>query len=128
MVMIEGKLYDLVPTNETMVSINKLPAEEVPYVRLLNPIRIRSHKEQIKYDEDRDELHNLAKEVKGSGRSQKVTSMAKAVKLGKNVPEEIKRLMEEKEKALEGGDTKKASSIRKVLRKLDYKRYLNKEE
>ena len=39
------------------------------------------------------------------------------------VPEEVEKLMKDKEKALAAGDTNRARDIRKLLRKLDYKRY-----
>ena len=122
LVEIEGDLFKLVPTGKTLREIKgEKDFKKIPHIRRLNPIPRRDEKKQDKHNQETEEIHNLSK---GSIKSGKITSVRKAAELGANVPEEVKRLMEEKEKAQKAGDEKKARQIRRQLRSLDYKRYL----
>lgn len=124
MVEIEGKLYNLVLTDLTLKDIlREGDMKKVPHVRHLNPILQRSQEVQARRNEEAEDIHNLAKRC--SVKNDKVTSLKKAMALGANVPEIIAKLMKEKEAALKAGDPDKAKKIRKQLRGLDYKRYIN---
>jgi hypothetical protein len=123
-VEVGGKIFELIQVspslNEFMASWPK--DKPNPKVRLLQPIPVRSKPEQQKQNEDADFISRLASKSNGGD---KITSTKKAITLGADIPKEISRLLELKEKTTDEGELRK---IRKQLRKLDYKRYINKEE
>ena len=123
-VEVDGKIYSLIPTGQNLQTlINSWPKEkDQPKVRWLQPIPVRSKEEQKKHNEDADFVHNLGRP---KGDENKITSTKKAILLGADIPSEVLRLMELKEKTKDEGELRR---IRKQLRKLDYKRYINKEE
>lgn len=125
-VEIDKKIYNLVLSDSTLEMIKGLDIPNRPHVRHLNPIPQRSPSAQEAHNNDSREMFELCKQVP-KGRGDKITSIKKAAALGANVPEAVKKLMEEKEKATKEGDEKKARLIRRQLRALDYKRYLEKE-
>lgn len=130
LVLMGEHLYELHMSPLTVDEVKKMEGKKRPHVRFLNPIIKRSRAEQLAKNAEADVMHGLyMKTIDGEGRSsKKVTSVQRAIKLGKDVPEEVKKLLAEKEKALKGGDTKKAREIRATLRRLDYKRYTKKGE
>ena len=125
-VTVEGKIYELIQVapslSEFMATWPKDKAN--PKVRTLTPIPIRSKAEQQKCNEDADFISQLASRSNGSN-PEKVTSVKKAISLGADIPKEVQRLLDLKEKTKDEAELRR---IRKQLRKLDYKRYINQEE
>jgi hypothetical protein len=121
-VEVDGKIYNLVETNHTLKSLLlEKDFKKIPHVRHLNAIRECSKEKQHARNYETEILHKDR-----HGRPERM-SIKKAIIMGKDVPAEIERLMEEKKKAQKAGDQKQAKIIRKQLRALDYKRYLEKE-
>lgn len=124
-VEIEGKIYDLVPTGQTLRDlVREKDFSKVPHCRYLNPIRILSKREQEEKNGEQEKFHTLFASSESISTPTKATSVKKAVAMGINIPDEIKRLMAEKERLLKAGKTDEAKKIRKQLRNLDYKRYI----
>lgn len=123
LVNINDRLYKLVLVETTLQDLKKEKFKNIPHVRRLNPISIRTPIEQERRNEEAKDIHKLAKGC--SSNSTHVTSLRKAMSLGADVPELIKKLMKEKEEAQKAGDEGKAKKIRRQLRGLDYKRYIN---
>lgn len=121
LVQIDRNLYKLVKVEMTMEKIRKLEFKDTPHVRHLNPIPQRNEFQQEKKSRDDEYMHGLAKQC--STGNDKVTSVKKAIILGKDVPKEIEKLLKEKDEAKKKGDEKKQREIRRQLRALDYKRY-----
>lgn len=123
-VEINGAIYKLVATGQSLKDImGERDFKKVPHVRYLNPIREVPKSVQVVRNKEAEEIHDLAVSAKANNKSGKVTSLKKAAAMGANVPEEIDRLMKEKEKARKAGDETRCRAIRRQLRKLDYKRY-----
>lgn len=123
-VEIDNKIYDLVETNHTVKTLlMEKDFSKIPHVRHLNPIRDITPTQQSARNRETAELHKARE-----GMRQERMSTKRAIILGKNVPAEVERLMEEKKKAQKAGDSKLCKQIRKQLRALDYKRYMEKEE
>ena len=122
MVEIGKRFYYLTDSGLTMEDIRAMDFQDRPHLRKLRAIIIRTRSEQKKANEQSEFFCKAVKEIK-SGKNEKVTSMKKAVKMGANVPEEVAKLIKAKKKAQEAGDEKESRRIRKLLRKLDYKRY-----
>jgi len=121
LVEIEGDLFKLVPTGKTIRELKKeKDHKNIPHVRRLNPIPLRSKEDQIKHNREAADIHRLSQ---GGVKSDKLT-MKKAILTGENVEKEVLRLLEEKKKAQKLGDEKGARMIRRQLRSLDYRRYI----
>ena len=123
LVQVEGKIFRL---TEIYGSITQLktqwPKDTIlPIVRCLNSIAVRSPAEQKERDKEVVELRKAALGLDNT----KITSVRKAAALGADVPAEVKRLLALKEKTTDGAELR---SIRKQLRKLDYKRYISEKE
>lgn len=118
-VRIGKQIFNLVPANVTFKELMRREFKDIPHVRHLNPIAVKSREETATDNKMYEELHKTRQE----GGGDKVTSLRKALAIGANVPEEVKKLMAEKDQALKSGDDKRAREIRRRLRKLDYKRY-----
>lgn len=127
-VIVNNKVYDLVPSDLTYQSLKNSKPSERPHVRFLAPIPVRTNTEQEKINKDEDKFHELYEKMETPKNSGKITSITKAIKLGADVPKEIERLFKEKEEAQKKGDQKAARAIRQQLRKLNYKRYLSTED
>lgn len=126
LVDVDGDLYKLVAVGKKVKDLRGEEFKDLPHVRHLNPIPIRTEHQQERKNEEAEAMHDLAKQCTTS--NTKVTSVKKAILLGKDIPKEIDRLLKEKEEAKKKGDERRCRDIRKQLRKLDYKRYINKEE
>lgn len=122
LVQVENILYQLVPVETTLEDIKRMSPKEAPHIRFLNPIPLRSKEEQEIKNKEVETFASLAE--KCSPRNDKVTSLKKAQVLGSDVSEEVKKLIKEKEEAKKKKDLKRVRQIRKLLRKLDFKRYL----
>lgn len=126
LVQIDKNLYKLVMIEKKMKDILKeKDYDKTPHVRFLNPIQQRTSLQQEIRNKESEAIHELAKQC--STTSDKVTSVKKAISLGKDVPKEIEKLLKEKEEAKKKGDEKKQREIRRQLRALDYKRYVKEE-
>lgn len=120
LVEIEGDLYELVKTDLTVKELLKRKDfKDIPHVRRLNPIPVRTEEEQGKHSTDVEKLHKLCQTAEPKREHNK-----REIILSGNVPKEIERLMLEKKKAQKEGDEKRARMIRRQLRSLDYKRYV----
>ena len=126
-VIIKDNIYTLKLTNLTLDELKQRPVKDCPHVRYLNWIPIRTHEQQEENNKVDEEVKRILDDDGGERkRSKKVTSLKKAAKLGTNLPEEINKLLKQKEEAKKKGDEKEMRRIRQVLRKLDYKRYKEK--
>lgn len=123
-VLVGDKVYSLVPTNLTIGQLSKQDPSTRPHVRFLNPIPLRSEYEQEMKNNEEHTFHEIYKLIESNGANDKVTSVKKAIRMGVNVPDEVKKLLELKETTK---DPEKKRKIRQQLRKLDYKRYAEKE-
>ena len=122
LVQVEGKIFRL---SEAYGSLTQLktqwPKDKIlPIVRCLNSVAVRSPAEQKERDKEVVELRKVV-----SGDSSKITSVKKAMILGADVPTEVARLLALKETTTDDAELR---SIRKQLRKLDYKRYISEKE
>ena len=120
MVKVGNTLYSLTPTSLTIERLKKKPFQEIPHVRYLAPIPIRTSEEQSHRERDKEEIHDLSQQC--NGRSTEITSTRKAIREGKNPKDEVMLLLKEKEGCK---DEQRCRLIRRRLRKLDYKRYIN---
>jgi len=119
-VMVEGKVYCLVPSDLTFNQLINAHPSKRPHVRRLSPIPLRSSFQQEKHNKEVESIYDINKKHSTGRDSGKITSTKKAIKMGANVSEEVEKLLKLKEKTK---DSKELSKIRKQLRKLDYKRY-----
>jgi len=74
-------------------------------------------------------MNQIYQKFYGNGKDKKpvrTQSVLEVTSQGKDVSETIQQLLVEKKTALTSGDVKKARLIRRQLRRLDYKRYLQK--
>jgi len=124
-ILIAGKIFELVPAKVTFKELLKTEAKDRPHVRHLSPIPLRTREQQETYNDDCQSLSAINKKYANGRDSGKITSLNKAVKMGADVPKEVERLIMEKNNT---EDPKELSKIRKQLRKLDYKRYATEEE
>jgi hypothetical protein len=122
LVQIGDILYKLVPTEVTLRDLKKEKFKNIPHVRRLNPIPNRTEFEQQIKNEEQKDIHKLAKHSRNE--SGRVTSIRKAMAIGADVPALIKDLMKQKKEAQKAGDEDKARKIRRQLRGLDYRRYI----
>ena len=122
------KIFDLVPSQITFQDLKEWKGHNRPHVRILNPIPTRTELQQATVNQKEDEFHKLYLTSVASSNSNKITSLSKAIKLGADVPKEVEKLLREKEEAQKNGKAELARKIRQQLRKLNYKRFLNKEE
>ena len=121
LVVLQDQLYKLTPTDITIAQVKKMSYKEAPHIRYLSPIPERTHEEQEEKNKEASYIHTLAGRT--PERSTGLT-IKRAMASGINIPEEVKKLLDLKEKEK---DPDKRKAIRKQLRKLDYKRYLNQE-
>ena len=124
LVQIGNLLYELVPSTITVEQVKSMPYDQVPHVRFLNPIPIRSKEDQEKRNKDNEGLHKLYQ--KAVSKRNSTQTIEDVVEGGGEITETIKKLLAEKATAKKSGDRKKLRLIRKQLRKLDYKRYVSK--
>jgi len=121
-VLVDGKLFAIMESIQTLEDIKRMPLDKRPHIRHLNEIPERSPDEQsYKNKKDLQEEIEIYSQIPTHGK-EKVTSLKKAIQLGVNVTDEVKKLLKEKEEAFKCGDKTKARKIRMQLRKLDYKR------
>jgi hypothetical protein len=132
-VEINKLIYKLVPTGQHYKDLLKIKDFKlVPHVRRLNPVQQRSEEEQREFNEKNKAIHNLyfsGIEITTTGsrdNRDRPTSTKKAISMGADVPKEIEKLLLEKAKAQKEGDEKRSREIRRRLRALDYKRYIQK--
>ena len=123
LVVVGDKIYSLTLTTHTIPQLTKQDPRERPHVRFLNPIPIRSEYEQEVKNEAEHKFHEIYKLIE-STHNDKVTSVQKAIRMGANVPDEVAKLLELKKTTKDPVEKRK---IRQQLRKLDYRRYSEKE-
>jgi len=122
LVQIDKKLFKLVEIKETLDDIKKLPFNKTPHVRLLNPIQERTPQEQMMKSKVDESIHRLASTIPTTRRTINIRQAALA---GIDLPKAIAELMEKKANAKTDAEKR---AIRKQLRRLDYKRFLNNTE
>lgn len=123
MVIVGDKIYSLTPTTLTIQQLSNQDPKERPHVRFLNSIPVRSEYEQEMKNGAEHDFHEIYKLI-DSTHNDKVTSVKKAIRMGANVPDEVAKLLELKRTTKDPDEKRK---IRQQLRKLDYKRYSEKE-
>jgi len=120
-VLIDKKVYELIPSVDwTYEKLLHSKPSERPHARILNEIPNRSPAEQVAENQESDQLHELCSPCLPVHKN---VTLKKAAKLGIDIPDKVKELLELKEKTKDPEEKKK---IRKQLRSLDYKRYLEK--
>lgn len=123
LVEVLGKLHKLVEVPISLEEVRAMNHEVQPHVRRLNPIPQRTPEEQKLRNEEFKETQRIARAVPGFLRKRKkVTSVKAAIRESANIPQEVKKLLEEKYQCK---DPARVRAIRKTLRKLDYKRYFS---
>jgi hypothetical protein len=126
-VLIDNKVYELIPSETwTWEKLYDEPPTTRPHARTLAPIPVRTREEQEELNKQHLQLHKLCERIP-KGRSTPLAKAKEALHDGKGVPEQIQALLKQKEKSTKAGDIKEAKRIRKALRALDYKRYVNQE-
>ena len=123
-VLVGYKIYNLSLTNLTIEQLSKQDPKTRPHIRFLNPIPLRSEFEQEMKNNEEHSFHEIYKLIESQPLNNKVTSVKKAIRMGANVPDEVKKLLELKETITDPDQKRK---IRQQLRKLDYRRYSEKE-
>lgn len=119
-ILIDGKLYELVLSDLTLDDIKEIEdINKRPHVRILGSIPNRTPQQQIEYNKESQLLHDLASQARG--KRKKSITIEKIVSNGESVPQVILDLLEKKKKASQ----EESKKIRKQLRKLNYKRYIN---
>lgn len=122
-VLIGEKFYDLVVNNWTKNQLLKANPKERPHVRLLNPIPDRSKGEQELRNEADEFLHELYAQIPQQNQAKEIKEKIKAGIV--NPSDEVERLEALKLKAKKDGNVNECRRIRKLLRKIDYKRNIN---
>lgn len=125
-VIINQIIYDLVPSEWTKETLLEAEPIKRPHVRILNSIPERTKLQQEAKNKDEKYLHELYVQIpKASTPASK--SKHRIEKGESNHEIEIKKLLGLKERAQKEGNSQELRRIRIALRKLDYKRYTNKE-
>jgi hypothetical protein len=119
-VLINGKIYELTPSEWTKQTLRDAFPKDRPHVRILNPIIVRTEFQQELKNKDDQFLHELFQQIPKENYGKAIKADIKAGVV--NADDEVQKLLDLKEKAQKAGDGKECRRIRQLLRKLDYKR------